>query len=137
MSPDPSIKSETPRKVLIIDDNASMRLTLSAWLVKMGYTTTEAATGIEGIDAFKREKFDIVISDILMPGKNGLETISEVRSINTQVKIIAISGAGINTKGNNLLELATEIGAHIAIAKPFGFSELKEALKSVGEEQNE
>jgi len=133
MPADPTATAAQPRKVLVVDDNATMRRTFCDWLEKLGYATVEAASGAEGIELFRKEKFDILLTDLMMPGKNGLETIFEIRRIDPTVRIVAVSGAGVSPKGGDLLELAADIGAHVALAKPFQLPELREALKSIGE----
>src|SRR5688500_6780699 len=91
MSTDEKLKN---LKIQVIDDDEFIRLTIKSILKKYGCSISEAADGNIGVALYKREKPDIVITDMLMPDKEGIETISEIRAVNPKVKIIAISGGG-------------------------------------------
>lgn len=104
-------------KILIIDDDELIRMTLKSIIKKTGCQVFEAASGTEGLDLFVRQKPDIVITDMLMPDKEGLETITEIRAQNLPVKIIAISGGG-TTKNMSFLQLAKQVGADHTLSKP-------------------
>ncbi|MFH1157518.1 MAG: response regulator [Pseudomonadota bacterium] len=105
-------------RVLVIDDDELIRMMLRVILQRENCVVIEANNGNKGVALFKQEKPDIVITDILMPDKEGLETISEIRACNTKVKIVAMSGGG-NTKNLSFLQMARNIGADHTINKPF------------------
>jgi len=105
-------------KVLIIDDDEVIRLTLGAILKKENCRVSEAGNGNAGIKLFRQERPDFVITDILMPDKEGLETISEIRAADAAVKIIAMSGGG-SRRDMGFLKLAVRAGANGTIHKPF------------------
>ena len=118
------------KKILIIDDDAVMRLTIQGTLKKHGYTTLIAENGDEGVKLYKTEQPDIVITDMLMPNKEGLETISEIRAINPQAKIIAMSGGG-STQNMTFLQLAKKVGANHLLTKPVKPDQLLVAVESL------
>ncbi len=117
-------------KVLIIDDDELIRMTCCNILKKAGYDTLEAENGNLGVSLFKSERPDLTVTDMLMPDKEGLETISEIRAINPTAKIIAISGGG-RTKNMSFLQLAKQIGADCVLKKPFKPSDLLTAAKGL------
>jgi len=90
----------------------------------------EAADGRQGTLLYRSDPVDLVITDLLMPVKEGFETIRELRQINADAKIIAISGGG-RAGGADFLEMAKKLGADRAIAKPFRPAELVEAVRAV------
>lgn len=111
-------QSAPATKVLVIDDDSLIRMACNNVLKKNGYQVLLAENGNEGIDIFKTESPALVITDMLMPDKEGLETISDLRKINPAAKIIAMSGGGA-TQNMSFLELAQKIGAQSILNKPF------------------
>ena len=105
-------------KVLVIEDDTLTRRTICSTLQKHNHSTVEACNGFMGLIQFKRELPDVVITDLMMPDKGGLETIYEMRAVNPAVKIIAMTG-GVNGDTSSYLELAEEVGAMYKITKPF------------------
>ena len=118
------------QKILIIDDESHILLMLKKMLERAGYEIEIAASGTEGIELFKKSRADLVITDIIMPEKEGLETIREMRRIKSDLKIIAMSGGG-KVSADNYLEIAKIFGASKAIAKPFTQKEMILAVKSL------
>lgn len=119
--------SET-RKILIIDDDELIRMACRNLLQKAGYQTIEATNGNDGVSLFAKENPDLVITDMLMPDKEGLETISEIKALNKNAKIIAISGGG-NTKNMTFLGLARKLGAQATLDKPIKPAQLMQAVR--------
>lgn len=117
-------------KILVIDDDELIRMTCRNILKKMNYLVVEAENGVRGLEQFGKESPMIVITDMLMPDKEGLETISEIRAKSGKVKIIAMSGGGA-TQNMNFLNLAKQLGADVILSKPFKPEELISAVKSV------
>jgi YesN/AraC family two-component response regulator len=114
-SPDQAIQAI---KILIIDDDAVIRAALGGLLKSKNYNVTEAKNGNMGISVFRQEKPDVVITDILMPDKEGLETISDIRARDSAVRIIAMSGGG-RMRNMSFLKLAIRMGANEVLHKPF------------------
>jgi DNA-binding response OmpR family regulator len=104
--------------ILLIDDDIAVLRTLEIILSDLGYDTATAKDGIEGLRAFHKIHPDLVITDLIMPEKEGLETIIEMRRERPEVKIIAISGGG-RIQNTNFLEMAASLGADAVLAKPF------------------
>lgn len=105
------------KKILIIDDEQPVQKMLKRLLEKNDYTVIQADNGNEGIKKFKRHTPDLVITDLIMPEKEGLETIRELKGIKPEVKIIAISGGGLNDP-KMYLDLASKFGAANTFSKP-------------------
>ena len=105
-------------RILVIDDDPVARITIQTILEEEGYSVTCAEDGRRGLAAFRESRPDLVVTDIVMPGKEGIETILELRSIWPEGPIIAISAGGRIAKGD-LLELAKGGGADAVLAKPF------------------
>ena len=117
-------------KILIIDDNNQFREMLHEMVEREGYTVFSALDGAEGMKIFRQEKPELVITDIIMPEKEGLETILELKKMVPEVKIIAISGGGRSHPGD-YLRTAKYFGASRTLAKPFSKNELLSAIVEV------
>jgi CheY-like chemotaxis protein len=111
------------QKILVIDDDSLVRDTLLRILERKGYRVLLASDGRHGVQMFRREQPDLVITDIIMPEKEGLETIREIRGECSDAKIIAISG-GARIGNMDFLEMAGKLGASEIIPKPFDPGEL-------------
>jgi len=115
-------------RILIIDDDSKVRGTYLRILEHAGYEVVVAADGKEGIKTFREEPPDLVITDIVMPEKEGLETIMELKRDFPDVKIIAISG-GAFLEPKDYLEMAKLFGAMCTLAKPIEREELLETVQ--------
>jgi len=107
-------------EILIIDDEPAIRELLIRVLHKAGHTGYEAGSGDEGIELFHQVHPALVITDIVMPGIEGIEVIRRLRQADPMVPILAISGSGKPL----YLRAATGLGADAALAKPFDIAEL-------------
>jgi CheY-like chemotaxis protein len=112
--------------VLVIDDDPGFCRLLRAMLEGEGHAVETAADGFEGISYFSRHRPDVVITDMIMPHFDGIETISVLRGVDPTVPIIAISGGS-----DNLLKMAEINGAAATLAKPVNHSALLTALLAV------
>lgn len=116
-------KATDMSKILVIDDDPMVRNTISRILDRKGYDVVLAGDGRYGLKLFESEQPDLVITDIIMPEREGIETIRAIHKICPTAKIIAISGGG--RVGNvDFLTLAAKLGAREIIAKPFEPTEL-------------
>jgi CheY-like chemotaxis protein len=114
-------------KILVIDDEPSILLMIKKMLEKAGHEVDMALNGLEGIELFEKYKPDLVISDIIMPQKEGLETIMTLRKGRPELKIIAISGGGrIGPEG--YLPTAKLLGADMVFQKPLVQKDFLEAV---------
>lgn len=117
-------------KILITDDDLHVRAMMRLTLEMKGHRCAEAGNGDEALAAYAAQAFDLVITDILMPVRDGLETIIDLKRENPHVKIIAISSGGQNGT-DAYLRVARHIGATAVILKPFSQSELRNTVEEV------
>jgi DNA-binding response OmpR family regulator len=115
-------------RILIIDDDVAVRLTIQAILERDGYEITCASDGDQGIRAFSQIRPQLVITDIIMPNKEGIETIIQLRALNQQIPIIAMSGGG-RTGNADFLKMALKVGATEILRKPFERQELSATVR--------
>ena len=120
-------------RILMIDDETTLREFVKEYFEGAGHTVDTAADGNEGLKLFKAAPYDLVITDILMPNKEGLETILELSELTPDAKIIAVTGGGIGL-GDDLLELACDFGAKRALRKPISMKELLAVAEEVLQE---
>lgn len=117
-------------KILVVDDDDVIRLMIRNIIAKIGSITLEARNGNEAIAVFKQEQPQLIITDILMPDKEGLETIRDIRAIDPKARIIAMSGGGA-TQNLSFLQLAQKIGVNHVMVKPIKPDELINAIKAI------
>ena len=121
--------NKTIERILIIDDDDQFRRMLRRILEDKGYAISEAASGEEGILRFSEQQTDLIIVDIVMPGKNGIETIVEIKEANPEAKFIVVSGG--NWYGLEIeFDMAQALGAH-ALKKPFKQEAIIEAIEQI------
>ena len=116
--------------ILIIDDDEKFRVMLRNMLERANYDVAEACEGGEGIRVALGRHFHLAIVDLIMPEKEGIETIMEMRKILPNLKIIAISGGG-RMKPESLLQAAKTMGAHQTFTKPIDQEEMLGAVKEL------
>lgn len=121
-------KPAVPTRILLVDDNDQLRRLLARVLDRAGYRVIEARHGGEALAHQRREPADLVITDLIMPEKEGIETILELRQVNPQTRIIAMSGGG-RVNATDYLTLAAALGASRTMAKPFSEEELLTAVR--------
>lgn len=117
-------------RILIIEDDSEVRELLGTVLARAGYDIAMASDGIEGIHSFRTDPADLIITDLVMPGKEGLETIVDLRREFPDLKIIAISGGGLDGQ-NNYLNAARLCGATMTFRKPFKNQEIIDAVNEL------
>jgi len=117
-------------RILIIDDEEQFRQMLRQMLEHAGYEVIEAADGEQGEQLYRQQPTDLIITDIFMPEKEGIETIIEMKHEFPDVKIIAMSGGGRNN-GLRYLKHAEHLGADRIFEKPFGRQELLSAIAEI------
>jgi len=122
-------------RILIVDDEDAIRMALGRAMEMNGHEAILAADGNEGELCFRENRPDLVILDICMPGKNGLEMLNSLKADFPDMKSIAISGgAGEVARGdrlNFLLGVAEGTGADLVMRKPFELEELLSAVNAV------
>lgn len=117
-------------RILVIDDNDAFRSTICLWLKRHGYEVLEASNGKTGLQILSSSGPDVMLTDILMPEQDGLETIQAVRKKLPALKIIAMSGGMLDGR-IDFLPLASKFGADHVMPKPFSGSELLLVLEKV------
>jgi DNA-binding response OmpR family regulator len=105
-------------KILVIDDDVMVRHTISKILRHGGHDVIMAEDGARGMAIFRKERPDLVITDIIMPEQEGIETITQIRREVHDAKIIAVSGGG-RIGSADFLGMARKLGANDILAKPF------------------
>jgi DNA-binding NtrC family response regulator len=114
--------------ILLLDDDQFVIETLSNAITNKGHTLVTARDGKEGIGKFTAERFDLVITDIIMPEKEGIETIMEMRRLAPGTRIVAMSGGG-RTGNVEFLQMAEKLGAAATLRKPIRLAEFYETLE--------
>jgi DNA-binding response OmpR family regulator len=114
--------------ILLVEDDDQLRGMLKLLLTNAGYEVSEAINGTRVCDMHQQQRFDLVITDLVMPDTEGLTVIRELRRIDQDVQIIAMSG-GRQGKGEEYLRIAQKLGAHLTLSKPFGSQEFLEVVR--------
>ena len=115
-------------RILIIDDESQIRSMLRLMLERGGYEVIEAADGMEGIRQYRDNPADLIITDLIMPNKDGIGMIIELKKEFPKVKIIAMSGGGVN-RPEGYLDGAKKLGATRTLTKPIDREEMLSAVK--------
>jgi len=121
--------SARPARVLVVDDHEDVRISLRRILEDAGHVVLDAVDGATAIGLLRDAKVDLVITDLFMPGQDGIVTIRRIRKEYPAVKIIAMSGGGFGGQ-LDLLKDAVLLGAATALRKPIGSEELLEAIRT-------
>lgn len=115
-------------RCVVIDDEALACTATVDMLKALGHEAVWAPDAVKGVKLVESGSYDVVITDIIMPGKQGYDAILELKLKQPTTKIIAMSGGGGSEK-EPILEVATKLGADAVLAKPFGVEELRAALR--------
>jgi CheY-like chemotaxis protein len=119
--------------ILVVDDNDLFRQTLRTVLEADGYIVLEADNGFRVQQILKHNHVDVLLTDILMPGADGVETIKDIRRTDSDLRIIAMSGSGAQ---GLYLKAASELGADAVLEKPFDLGQLRELVSRVTQDLN-
>lgn len=117
-------------RIVVVDDDEQVRTVFRIALEQNGYDVGEAAEGGAALKSCRAQPADLAIIDIVMPGKEGIETIAELKAEFPDIKIVAISGGGSAGPGT-YLELAGRLGAHRTFAKPIRNDELLAVVREL------
>ncbi len=123
-------------RILVIDDELSVLEVLRKILQFEGYDVITATNGEEGVELFRQTPCDLVITDMVMPGKDGLQTILDLRQEEPDLPVIAVSGGGTISKERYLV-VAGYLDRVITIAKPFSVESITEAVTKLLSETDE
>jgi len=113
--------------ILVIDDEELALFTMREILEDAGHTVATASDGAAGLALQGSRRFDLVITDMIMPHKEGAQLIGEIREKDPGIPILAVSGSG-RTRNTDLLELAKQCGANAVLTKPFSEEDLLKVL---------
>ena len=105
-------------RLLLIDDEVEVRTPLATWLTRHGHEVVQAGDGAEGLARLAEGPFDLVVTDIIMPDMEGIETIMHIRKRWPDLPVVAISGGG-SGEPSQALRPASRLGAHATLRKPF------------------
>jgi DNA-binding response OmpR family regulator len=122
--------SEAKKRILVIDDDEQLRAMLTQALERAGYEVVGAGNGAQGLSLFRTQPADLVITDLIMPVKEGVETLIEFRREFPATPVIAISGGGRGGP-TDYLSIARRLGACRTLAKPFSRDEMLLAVRDV------
>jgi CheY-like chemotaxis protein len=115
-------------RILIVDDDAMLRQLLTKAFTNVSFEVAVAADGAAAIQVFRTFKPDVVLMDIIMPEREGVETIVELRTLDPNVPIIAMSGGG-RVGPTEFLALAEALGATATVKKPFTISQIRDVVQ--------
>lgn len=116
------------KRILVVDDDDVIRAMLRKLFTAGGFDVSVAENGKEAVRRQEERPFDLIVTDLVMPEKEGIETIMEFRKKYPATKIIAMSGGGKLNSGDYYLELARNLGAQKTLAKPFTHREILAAV---------
>ena len=111
-------------RVLVVDDEPAVRSVVEQTMIRFGHDVITATDGLDALEKLSLGRFDLVITDMVMPEMDGVKLISHIQERYPNVKIIAISGGGINHTPQDCLGMAVKAGAVKTLMKPFMLSEL-------------
>lgn len=116
--------------ILLVDDNANLLAITELLLQREGHTVALAADGGQALKLVADGHFDLIITDLIMPEKEGIETIVALRKNFPRIKLVAMSGGGSSLDGGQMLRLAQKLGASQILEKPFTDEALIAAVNS-------
>jgi CheY-like chemotaxis protein len=116
-------------RVVVADDVAEIRTLVASWLSEAGHQVTQLSSGKDVIDFVRAHVVDLVVTDLLMPGVDGLDTILAVNRIRPTTRVVAISGGGVEMPTEAGLRIAKGVGADAVLSKPFNRAQLMAAVE--------
>jgi CheY-like chemotaxis protein len=118
-------------RILVIDDVQAIRLQLRLLLEQLGHRIEEAEDGAVALEKLKAGKFDLMITDVVMPTVDGVELVKKVREDMPDMRIIAISGGGSKLSADWSLRMTEMFGANVILQKPFDNSDMRAAVEKL------
>lgn len=129
LEPVPGLAWRTkPLNILVVDDTDQIRMWCHLQLQKLGHKVVSASSGIEAERILHLRSFDLLVTDVIMPDRDGLELILGLRRSRSATRILAMSGGGKFTQDADCLKLATRLGAHAVVTKPLSLERLIEKV---------
>jgi CheY-like chemotaxis protein len=118
-------------RILLVDNDEFFRTMLGSMLLKLGYDVVEVSDGRQALKSHEASPVDIVITDLLMPEQEGLETIQQFQEKHPGVRIIAMSGGACHINARQFLAIASLFGADRTLVKPFPAAALLTAIEEL------
>jgi DNA-binding NtrC family response regulator len=118
------------KRILLVDDEEAIRKMVRAVLGSELYEFGEAVNGLDAQAILEKQKFDLIISDVIMPDCDGIELVMAIRRKLPDVKVIIMSGGG-RVRAGHYLDLASKLGATRVFEKPFDTAALRQAVKEL------
>lgn len=118
-------------RILVADDLPEIQQLLLHWLADAGHQVTAAATGFQVVKLLKEERFDLVVTDMLMPDGDAIDVIIGARRHASDTRVLVVSGGGRFMQAQDCLRLAQNVGADGVLLKPFVREQLLEAVDRV------
>ncbi len=119
------------KTILVIDDESEIRELLRIFLERASFRVLQAEDGIAGVEILAKESVDLVITDLLMPEQEGIETILHLRDKHPDMPILAMSGGGRMSGTLDLLHTAKLLGAYKTFSKPFNPAEVVSTIRTL------
>lgn len=123
------------KRILVVDDDIIMRETLRDILIFEGFKVCEAEGGNSALEKISNQDYDLIITDILMPERDGFEVIQESKRKNPRVQVLAISGGGY-ISADSYLKMANDMGADAILPKPFDVDSFISLVSNLAETSN-
>jgi CheY-like chemotaxis protein len=117
---------ETGTKILVVDDNHSIRIAVSKMLSRLGYEVSSADSGENGLSIFLKNIFDVVLSDYEMPGMDGVAFACSIKNSSPRTRVVIMTGVGKETVFSRKSKAVDEV-----ISKPFSLAELDDTIQNV------
>ncbi len=118
------------KRILLVDDEEAIRKMVRAILGSEFYDFTEAVNGMDAQKLLENQKFDLIITDVIMPDCDGIELVIAIRRKLPDIKVIVMSGGG-RVRAGHYLDLAGKLGAARVFEKPFNTALLRQAVKEL------
>ena len=118
----------TKKKILVVDDNNALLEMLTEFLTSNDYHVVACDSGTEALEQFNDFMPDIVLTDVVMPGFDGIELLLKLRTINPELRVVVMSG-GNRGHADTYLHMADKLGANLVLNKPFELAELLAQLE--------
>jgi two-component system cell cycle sensor histidine kinase/response regulator CckA len=120
------LEMETIGNILVVDDNNFLRSVVSKMLSMLGYDVSSADSGENGLSLFRKNKFDIVLSDYEMPGMDGIAFACSIKKSSPRTRVVIMTGAGRETVLSRNTTAVDEV-----ISKPFTLAEIDETIQNL------
>ena len=117
-------------RILVIDDDDGLRKSMGMVLASLGHECVLAANVIDGLARAEEGRFDVAMTDMNMPGLDGLEAVKALRNITPPIGIVAMSGGSIRSSAEDYGVLALNMGAGVFLAKPFKRADVAQAIET-------